>query len=241
MRNAATEPLVLQPGPARPVHVAIVYCSGDMVHADFTNCLVILAVYTRNRGVLTNLVNPKADVATGRHNGVVVAKQTEADYLFFVDSDMMIPPDTIVRLLEHGKPVVGASYCQRRLPFRMTHTELDGGRGTFSDTDAGIREVARIPTGCMLIDMAVFNGMEPPYFKWGYPGDGRVVSEDNTFCDRVREAGHSVWLDCDLTKEVRHIGTYPYGYQDRVQPEQGYPFVETGIDQSDAYRREVKP
>lgn len=217
---ARTEPLVLTPQ-AAPIRVALTYCSGDMVHADFANVLVMLAIYTRQHGVLANIVNPKcANIDVGRSNGVEVAYHMKADYLFFVDSDMMVPPETICRLLEHRKPVIGASYCQRRLPFRMTHSELDGTLGTFDNADTGLREVARLPTGCMLIDMKVFETFEKPYFRMEYPGDGRSISEDNYFCDRVREKGHTIWLDCDLTKEVRHIGTYPYSYDDRVQPEQ---------------------
>lgn len=203
-----------------PKKVALTYCSGDMVHADFASMLNMLVVYSRNNGVYTVLINPKAStIDLGRSNGVSLARQNGFDYLFFVDSDMMVPPDTIVRLLAHEKPVVGASYCQRRMPFRLTHTELDGSPGRLDPGDKGIREVQRLPTGCMLIDMTVWDKFdelypEMPYFHMKYPGGRRILSEDNAFCDNMRECGYSVWLDCDLTRETVHLGQYPYRLED---------------------------
>lgn len=206
--------------PGDPKRVAMTFCSGDMIHADMACALVLLNTYTRREGVYTLLSNPKAStIDLGRTNGVKVALEMDVDYLFFVDSDVMVPPQSIVQLMSHGKDVVGASYCQRRLPYKLVHTDLDGEVGKLAPTDTGIREVARMPTGCLLIDMNVFRhpDAEDPYFRMNYPGGGRIVSEDNFFCDTARKNGFSVWLDCDLTREVTHLGQYPYRFDDALQ------------------------
>lgn len=189
--------------------------SNDMVHADAVACWLILQHYCLIKGLRHGIVNSKCSlIEVGRNNLVSAARQIEATHLLFLDSDMMVPPDTLARLLAHDKPIVGATYTKRRGPFDLTHRELNGGPGQIGKP--GLREVSRMPTGCLLIDMSVFEKLSKPYFpvKWSEAGD--CISEDNVFCDRAREAGFSVWLDMDLSREVQHLGQHGYRLEDAV-------------------------
>lgn len=189
--------------------------SGDMVHADAVACWLILQHYCLVKGIRHGLVNSKCSlVEVGRNNLVAAAKHIEATHILFLDSDMMVPPDTLERLLRHGKSIVGATYTKRRPPFDLTHRELDGGPGQIGAS--GIREVSRMPTGCLLIEMAIFEKLSKPYFPVKWSPEGECISEDNVFCDRARELGYGVWLDVDLSREVQHLGQYSYRLEDAV-------------------------
>lgn len=204
-----------------PKTVALTFCSGDMVHADFACSLVMLTVATRRAGIYTMLCNPKAsEIDVGRTNGVRMMRQMKADFIFFVDSDVMTPPHTIAQLVSHDKDVIGGSYCQRRLPHKLTHTDLDGVVGRLRDDEIGIKQIMRLPAGCLLIKKQVFDAMQEaqdlPFFRKLYPGGERHISEDNAFCDRARNLGFEVWLDCDITRETVHLGQYGYRWSDAI-------------------------
>lgn len=199
-----------------PVKVAIVFCSNDHVHADFCASLVVMCSYSQHKKIPFGVINPKSSVIeVGRNNGVAAAKQLEYTHLLFLDSDVVFPPNTLERLLSHDKPIVGASYCQRRPPFKLTHTELEGNACTL---DGSVREVKRLPTGCMLIRRDVLDAVEARsadipafYVPWIQK---RAISEDNAFCDTARSLGHSCWLDTELTRQLKHLGTYAYSVDD---------------------------
>jgi hypothetical protein len=185
----------------------IVIPSEDMVHADAASCWLMLQHYCLVKDIRHALVNTKCSrsVDVGRNNGVSAALQVESTHLFFIDSDMMFPPDTLERLLKHD------------MPFDLTHRELDGGPGTILNQP--LREISRLATGCMLIDMKVIAALKKPYFHalWN-EGTAECISEDNVFCDKARAAGFSVWLDEGLSKEIRHLGQNAYTLQDAVLP-----------------------
>jgi hypothetical protein len=186
-----------------------------MVHADAVACWLMLQHYCLVKGIRHGLVNSKCSlVEVGRNNLVAAAQQIEATHLLFLDSDMMVPPQTLERLMSHGKDIVGATYTKRRGPFDLTHRELDGSAGQIGQP--GLREVSRIATGCLLINMKVFEKLTKPYFPVMWSPQGECISEDNVFCDRAREQGFGVWLDIDLSQEVQHLGQYSYRLEDAV-------------------------
>ena len=48
-----------------------------------------------------------------------------ATHIFFIDHDMYFPPDTLRRLIEQDKDIIGAQYNFRQLPLRSTAIPLD--------------------------------------------------------------------------------------------------------------------
>ncbi len=134
----------------------------------------------------------------------------EATHLLFLDDDMAFPSDTLVRLLQANKPVVAASYVKRELPLVPLAYDLNG--DTIDSTGKhGRQEVAAVATGCMLIDLAVLDSLPKPWFDTVYvPETGKFRGEDIYFCESVRRAGFSVWVDHDLSCAVRHSGTCDY-------------------------------
>lgn len=57
------------------------------------------------------------DIAINRRDIVREAIACHDDWVFFVDDDMLFPPDHLERLLAHDLPAVGSLYLNRTPPF----------------------------------------------------------------------------------------------------------------------------
>jgi glycosyltransferase involved in cell wall biosynthesis len=183
--------------------VAIAVPSGDMVHADFA---LALAGLCHASGALDVVIfsNKSSIVAEARNNGVAMAQDAGADHVLFLDSDMIFPRTALRRLLDHGLDIVGATYAKRVPPFQALGTALPQQP---ADAPPGLIEMARIPTGCLLIRMTVFDRLSKPYFHFGVDAArGLIVGEDYMFCDRARAAGLRIWCDGILSRALGHIG-----------------------------------
>jgi hypothetical protein len=144
------------------------------------------------------------------------ALEMGASHLFFLDSDMAFPPDTLNRLLAHGKPIIGANAVTRK---GLIHPNAGGfdGLPVYSGGKAGIEKVLTVGAGCLLIDCEVFKALEKPWFMFYYrPGIGHG-GEDAYFCRNADVIGFETWIDHDLSQEVKHIGTFEYGME-HAQP-----------------------
>lgn len=190
--------------PATLPKVAVCFPSADRVHADFTLALAGLCLYMRGLDMV--VINPKSSiVAVARNNGVERAQKHQADYLLFLDSDMTFPPNTLARLLAHGKDIVGALYTKRLPPYEILGAPMPGA----TPDDAGLLQMQRIPTGCLLIAMSVFTKLERPYFHFGInETTHNLLGEDYAFCDDARTAGVPIWADMNLSREIGHIGEH---------------------------------
>lgn len=137
-------------------------------------------------------------VANTRNQMVDAAQNMKADYLLMIDSDLVFPVDTARKLLSHRKLVVGGLYKRRTEPHNVLGDPW-GGAGDYT----GLTRMRFLPTGCMLIDMTVFDKLSRPYFRFGVEGE-RLVGEDVQFCRDCTAAGIDLWADCDI--ELGHIG-----------------------------------
>ena len=185
------------------LRIAIAVPSGDMLHADFAMSLARLCASTQ--GMRLNVINNKSSiVAIARNNGVQLAQELDAHYLLFLDSDMTFPESTLWRLLMHRQDIVGATYAKRVPPYATLGSVLPG---EVEQTPSGLIEMVRIPTGCLLIKMSVFEKLPRPYFRFDADeATGDIVGEDYVFCDRARAAGFRIWCDPALSHELGHIG-----------------------------------
>jgi hypothetical protein len=78
--------------------------------------------------------------------------------------------------------------------------------GPISSPASDLVEMQRIPTGCLLIKMSVFEKLTRPYFRFETDSEGAIVGEDYVFCDRAREAGFHIWCDVTISRELGHLG-----------------------------------
>ena len=141
------------------------------------------------------------------------AIKSGATHILFVDHDMYFPPDTLKKLIEADKDIIGAAYNFRQFPLKSTAIPL----GT-EPTDGEYKvDPATLPTepfkattlgtGLLLIKLSVFEKIAEPWFLFGRNKEGELVQgEDTYFCVRAREAGFDVWAHPSLG--VKHAGEY---------------------------------
>lgn len=139
------------------------------------------------------------------------AIQNNFDYLFCVDSDMVLQPDTLAKLLSVDKDIVGGAYKQRNLQVDIPEvyfSTLDGG-----SRNAVVEELRYAPDlfpvdslgfGCILIKKIVLTTMEYPHFYYKHSIDFKdTVSEDTFFCRKARAYGFETY--CLKTVTPGHI------------------------------------
>lgn len=159
-----------------------------------------------------------ANIARNRNIGVENAKEAGADWLFFVDDDMVFDPDAIDRLVKHRLDVVSGLCVRKTWPYSPTihHWVEDVKRYRTPDNiELGrLIECDGTGTAFLLINMRVFNKLEPPYFC--FPArHGRVLGEDLYFCEIVKKAGYKIYVDTGVI--IGHLGLYPFTIEDTIR------------------------
>ena len=154
-----------------------------------------------------------------RNNLVKTALEVKADYLLFVDADMRFPKDTLLKLMAHDKDIIGVNATTRSEPVKPTakniHINEDGSvdwMPIYSNAMSGIEKADGIGCGVMLIKRKVIEGMEEPYFYFEQLPGNKLLGEDIYFCVKAKDAGFETWVDHDLSKQIKHIGQYVYGW-----------------------------
>jgi len=162
-----------------------------------------------------------ADVAVARNLLAEKAKDV-ADYIFFIDDDVLPPANTITKLLSHKKDIACGLYFAKQEPhFPQIFTKnyiddlsKDDPVAKWSGRYDSIREykqdslieIDACGAGCLLIKAEVFKRLKLPYF-WYIPKseDKPRKGEDFYFCEKAREAGFKIF--CDTSILCKHIGT----------------------------------
>lgn len=127
-----------------------------------------------------------------------------ATHILWLDADMTFPPDAALRLLAHEKEVVAANYVTRAGHHRPT--AVRDGQFISSSESAGLEEVDHVGMGVFLMRTSFVPDLPRPRFAYDSPTE----TEDVHFCRLLRAAGHSIWIDHDLSKDIGHIGQHTY-------------------------------
>jgi len=188
----------------------------DMINASFCHDLTMMVGWHSRHypeheiGIVTKMgtliVNQRQDL-------VKEALLGEADYLFFLDADMRFPMNTLERLLAHDKDIVAANYPTRRLPpkptaFKEHHPTIP----LYTREDStGLEEAFSVGAGVLLIKTHLLWTLDLPLFDIVWDDYHRnFMGEDVYFCKKAREAGYTIWVDHDLSKEVMHVGMFEF-------------------------------
>lgn len=137
------------------------------------------------------------------------------DYLFNVDSDIVLPKDTLTKMLQANKDIISGLYIQR-VPDTHTleiyMTTPNGGLDNVPLEEIEhqrIIEIGACGFGCVLIKGDVLRKMEYPHFHYQSSLNFQdTVSEDVYFCMKAKECGFSIWADTTIRCE--HIGQTKY-------------------------------
>lgn len=176
----------------------------DQVAAPFAQSLASL----RTVGDTIIDFNISSLIYDARNRLAKDAVKFEADYILWLDSDMIIPQDTMKKMLKHmedGKDIVSGLYFRRRAPFTpILYSKLDReGHEELKDyPENSVFEVAGCGFGCCMTRVDALQDIMLNAHGWFTPFNN--YGEDLSFCLRARESGYKIW--CDSTIKPGHIG-----------------------------------
>ena len=147
--------------------------------------------------------------------------KTDATELLFIDSDVLVKPDDVLRLMANsGDKDITAGAYPRRAKDKLFFTDLYWDENGDLEFDGPMMRVERVGTGFMLIRRHVIEAMVEAHPEWKCEDrngemmsaifdfavkDGKYVGEDYLFCDRAAAEGFTVYLDPSIS--LPHIGT----------------------------------
>ena len=210
------------------VHFATPCYGGNVMEACFSSYLrySMLAMKYNIPFSLDTMVNESL-VCRARNN--LVAKflaNKDATHLMFVDADIAWEPESVLRLVLHDKGVVCGAYPMKSEPVRYVLNILED-----AQHHDPLYEVSTSGTGFMLIKREVIEQLiermpelkyrdslnlgkqyEPhmyALFDTMIDENGHYLSEDWTFCKRVREVlKKPIWVDTGI--KLDHLGTHRF-------------------------------
>jgi hypothetical protein len=149
-----------------------------------------------------------------RQTLVDAAIESNATHLLFLDADMTFPPNLARRLLAHKVDVVGCNCVTKQFPSLPTARNEDLSPVPF-EQEKPLIPVWRVGTGVLMVTTDVLRKLPRPCFtpRWD-EGTNDYVGEDWAFIEHVENAGYTVHLDTELSKEIGHVGKYTFTPED---------------------------
>ena len=134
-----------------------------------------------------------SNISKARNIAFEMAKGCE--YIYFLDSDILVPPDALKRLLSSFKSDSRVGMVS--LPWDQKNARKRAGTLFRAfDSPVGPHQAYKVGNGCNLISMRA--AQEAGYF------DERLrVHEDGEFCYRLRRKGYKII--CDSSSEGTHL------------------------------------
>ena len=164
-----------------------------------------------------NLLNPKDyllyfdyvkgyDCARARNEIAKLAIKYDFDYVLMIDSDVNVPKDTLVKLLECETDIALGWYYKKRtttdqtviFDFGKDYTDKNMiyGETLWKANDSF--DIKGGGLGIALVNVNVFRKMPYPYFKYVIYGNDTVLSEDLYFCTEARKYGMNIKCNPDV-------------------------------------------
>lgn len=187
----------------------------DMVHTAF------FTSYNRmERPGETTLATAQSSLIYDSRNRLAeAALESGADRVLWLDSDMELPPDLMVRLsadLDEGRDYVSGLVFRRNLPtwpviydkveYRTENgtTQLEVSRIT--DWPEGVFGIAGSGFAAVMMTTKLLRDVTKAVALPFAPMPG--LGEDLAFCWRARQLGYTLW--CDPAATPGHVGVFSY-------------------------------
>lgn len=176
--------------------------------------LVSLAFLTHFHGLATPMGSSssmcaplRCEVGAARNMCVerALAMKPRPDFLFFIDDDVLLPWDALIRLHEHQLPIVAGMYFLKQSPSYPLLWRDDRIGYLRPGVDFKVGDLVKVAgTGCgvLLVRTSVFEKLEAPFFKTGPSkrDDGTIEhhTEDAFFFQKCAKAGIDVYVDSSV-------------------------------------------
>lgn len=137
-----------------------------------------------------------------RNHVVELALSTDADAIFWCDSDIVLPVDAVSQLVREDKDFITGMYYMRKKPHWPLVAHYMPEKETFSwFTEWPENVVAPVDGcgfGCVLTSMAMLRALPAPWFHY------EKFSEDFDFCRKAAKAGFQLFVHTGV--QCGHLG-----------------------------------
>ncbi len=180
-----------------------------VVPAKFLKPLLGIISYSSQKFHPLNVsVSTHFSVEEARNICVREALANNSDYLFFLDADILAPPNIVEKLASQGKDIISGPYHHKVPPYRPQAYKASQNLEYLYEADTSIEEeklyeVDAVGAGCLLIGRNVLEKLGDPWFDFHL--GGKKISEDFFFCHKAKANGFRIWYD-NSAGIVRHLG-----------------------------------
>jgi len=169
----------------------------------------------------TSIVSNKGvPIDVAREQIVKSFKESSKEWLFFLDSDVYLEENALMKMIQKQYPILSGLYCTRYPPIEPCCWRItENGRRPIKFNYGDIVEAEAGGAGCLLIHRSVFDKIEPPYFEWSVgkrPEKFESMSEDFYFFRKIREHGFKFLVDTsiqckhDVNQVVNATGAFEF-------------------------------
>jgi hypothetical protein len=198
-----------------PTSVSILVPTRDTVYSHFSYSLGNLIKTTTQMGINVHLFFDASTILINQRETLInQAIAMKSEWVLWLDSDMMFPATTLLRLLAHKQDIVACNYMKRSFPFKsVAFTDTNDWESWVPlQSEEELVTVEAIGMGCVLMKTSIFQKLSKPYFEYTYqPKTKDWGGEDFTLFKKLNKVGYQVKVDTNLSNEIYHIGTYAYG------------------------------
>lgn len=198
--------------------VAVCIPTRDLLHSAHAMCLTELVKFNTMHEIDTHVFMDASTVLlTQREHLATMALNLDTEYILWLDSDIVFPATTLIRLLSHDEDIVAANYVKRQFPSKgVAYKKIGEWHEPLSlDVSDSLETVEGIGMGCMLMKTEIFNKIPKPWFEFTWsPESNDVLGEDMNLCKKINQLGYKIKVDTVLSRELRHLGTYAFSHND---------------------------
>lgn len=194
--------------------LAVLIPCRDTLHSAHALALAELVKFNTMNNIDTHVfMDASTILLTQRERLATQAVGLNADYMLWLDSDMVFPATTAVRLLAHTEPVVAGNYIRRQKPYKgVAYKKIGDWEKPLSfDIQDELVSVAGVGMGCLLIKTDIFKELSKPWFDFQWtPSSNDFLGEDMYLCQKITAAGYSIKIDTMISQELHHLGTFAF-------------------------------
>ena len=194
--------------------LAVLIPCRDTLHSAHALALTELVKFNTMNSIDTHVfMDASTILLTQRERLATNAVGLNADYMLWLDSDMVFPATTAVRLLAHNEPVVAGNYIRRQKPYKgVAYKKIGDWEKPLSfDIQDELVSVAGVGMGCLLIKTDIFKELSKPWFDFQWtPSSNDFLGEDMYLCQKITAAGYSIKIDTMISQELHHLGTFAF-------------------------------
>lgn len=179
--------------------------SDEKIHTQFFLSFLLLDKPEHLTVVYPRTQFHAADLGKIRTHLCDQAMSLDCTHILMMDTDQVYhDSDLILRLMSHGKDIVGGKVHRRYPPFEPILNINNRHASDIDIENGGLIEVDATGTGCLLINLSVLKDIPYPWFEMTM-GENGPVGEDIGFCRKAKKAGHKIYVDCDVN--IGHLAT----------------------------------